>query len=353
MIGRIDEEVKHLDLGCFSLVMATGIVSLAAHFLQISSVSWALFALNIAAYGILGALTAVRARRYLPRIMGELTSHAHGPKGFAIVAATCVLGTQGVLLAGSGVAGLLLWLLGLLFWVGLMYLFWAAVIIGETKPALRDGLAGSWLVAVVATESLSVLGAVIAPMFPGSQERLVFLSLSLYLLGGVQYMLIIGLIFYRLLFSPMTPQEFTPSYWINMGAAAITALAGAILIVHDGHRSALRDIVSFLQGFTLLFWATATWWIPLLVLLEVWRHAHQRFPIAYDREQWNMVFPLGMYGTCTWELQKATGLPFLTTLSTTFVCLALAAWLAVFLGLIHRLYIILFAKQFSNPSEVS
>lgn len=43
------------------------------------------------------------------------------------------------------------------------------------------------------------------------------------------YFVIILLIIYRLLLHPLKPEQFVPPYWINMGAAAITTLAGTSL----------------------------------------------------------------------------------------------------------------------------
>jgi Voltage-dependent anion channel len=57
----------------------------------------------------------------------------------------------------------------------------------------------------------------------------IFVSLCLFLLGGVLYLILISLIVQRWLFEPMRPAQITPSYWINMGAAAIATLAGTRL----------------------------------------------------------------------------------------------------------------------------
>ena len=103
---RIEKGVEDLDLGCFALVMATGIVSIAAHLLQIPLVSWPLFVVNITAYAALAALTAMRLGKYPARIAGEIVSHTHGPRSFAVVAATCVLGSQCLLLTNNRPVGL-------------------------------------------------------------------------------------------------------------------------------------------------------------------------------------------------------------------------------------------------------
>jgi tellurite resistance protein TehA-like permease len=90
---------------------------------------------------------------------------------------------------------------------------------------------------------------------------------------------------------------------------------------------------------TLLFWATATWWIPILFALGVWRHLTRHFPLTYDHGFWAAVFPLGMYTVCTRTMIDALRLPYLDPIADAFVWVALVAWSATFLGLVHRLVV--------------
>ena len=85
------------------------------------------------------------------------------------------------------------------------------------------------------------------------------------------------------------------------------------------------------------FWATATWWIPLLVLIGFWRHVWKAHPVRYEPEHWSMVFPLAMYTAATYQLGSADELRFLRVIPKLFVFIALLAWLLVFVGFLRAI----------------
>ncbi|MCC6499981.1 MAG: tellurite resistance/C4-dicarboxylate transporter family protein [Anaerolineales bacterium] len=327
----------------FALVMATGIVSIAAKLEGMPQIAWALFIANIAFYAILWLLTLNRIFRYFPKVVADLTSHERGHGFLTMVAGTCVLGRQFFVIADNSAVAVFLWLVSVVLWYLLMYVFITAVTIRETKPALENGLSGGWLLIVVSTQSIAVTGASIADHFGAWTEPILFLTLTMFLLGFLLYILVISLIFYRLTFFRLKPEEVAPPYWINMGAMAITTLAGSILILEANHWKIIQDIMPFLKGITLLFWATATWWIPLLIILSIWRHGYKKVPLVYEPSYWGLVFPLGMYTVCTFQLAKALELDFLYLIPRYFIYLALFAWLATFLGLVFQLARKLFA----------
>jgi tellurite resistance protein TehA-like permease len=317
--------------------MATGIVSIAAHLAGLAQVARALLAVNIVAYVTLWALTLLRVGWHPSRVAADLADHDRGPGFFTTVAGTGVLGRQLELLTGDGRVPMALWALAIALWVGLTYVFLTAVIARARKPGPETGASGTWLLLVVATQSIAVLGALLVGRAGAGRDAMILFVLAMYLLGAGLYGIIIAAIFQRLVFLPLSASALAPSYWINMGAVAITTLAGSTLLLEGADWALLRGVRPFVTGLTLLSWATATWWIPLLAGLGVWRHGVERVPLSYDPQYWSLVFPLGMYGVGTLQLARAADLPFLLAVAGAFAWLALAAWAATFVGLLRRL----------------
>ena len=190
----------------------------------------------------------------------------------------------------------------------------------------------------MATQSLAVLSALLAARIgqPWKLE-LNFFALSMWLWGGMLYIWMMSLIFYRYTFFPFSPADLSPPYWINMGAMAISTLAGSLLILNTPHAPFLNSMLPFLKGFTVFYWATGTWWIPMLLVLAVWRHLVRRFPFAYDPMYWGAVFPLGMYAVSTLRMIDALHLPFLAPLPQLMFAIGMLAWCLLFLGQLRAL----------------
>lgn len=315
--------------------MATGIVSIAAFFLNMKGIAWSLFQLNKLSYAILIALWIARLFWFYALFVRDITAFDRGPALFTIVAGTCITGSAFVIFSGNFTAGLSLWMAGTVLWFILLYLFFTRVIVGKTDSPFTEKFDEGWLIYAVGTQSVSLLSALLAPGYPAQQETLLLFALLMYLLGGGLYLLLIVLILYRLLFFSLPVEKLTPLYWISMGAGAITTLSGATLLSNSERWILIKDMMPFLSGLTLSSWAFTSWWIPLLTALYMWRYAHMRFPVAYNVQYWCMVFPLGMYACCTLQVGTVTGLRAFTYISVVFFYIALTVWAATFFGLLR------------------
>lgn len=338
MLHYIKLKIKRLFPAYFAMVMTSGALSIVTYYLGMTTFSYILLLVNTVTYLVLTFLTLLRLIFFFPRLRSDLMSHEKGPGFFTLVAGTCVFGSQIYILTGLTYLSLALWILGILLWVVVMYTFFTSVTIRKTKPKLSKGINGAWLIAAVGTQSVSILGTLLSPEMTAGKEIILFYTLCMYFLGCMLYLNIITLIFYRFTFLRLDFESLTPPYWINMGAVAITTLAGATLILHADEFSLLVEITPFLKGFTLFFWITGTWWIPLLFILTIWRHVFHRFPLTYDPQYWGMAFPLAMYTTSTWQLAKALELPFLSIITYIMIYIAIIIYVLVFVGLLRHLF---------------
>ncbi len=105
----------------FALVMATGIVSLASELLGLHAIAVALFALNLGFYPLLWILSIVRVVRYRDRVRADFVHHGRAVGFFTTVAATCVLGSQCLVIAENVTAAIALWIAGIVLWASLVY----------------------------------------------------------------------------------------------------------------------------------------------------------------------------------------------------------------------------------------
>jgi tellurite resistance protein TehA-like permease len=320
----IDNEIAALYPGSFALVMATGIISNSLFFEGYRAWSDALFAVNLAAYPCLVLFTVLRFGWYSRALWADLINPRLVFSFFTVVAATDVFGI-GINLRGFATVALLMWLFALAVWFVLIYFSFAVLVFLNTAHG-ANVVHGGWLIAIVGTESLVILGTIVAPETGGLSSAVFVLIHMLWGVGLGLYGIFITLFAYRIFFFDVEPDDITPLLWVVMGAAAITANAGSTLLLTEISMPFLSSMRPFIDGVTLIMWAWATWWIPLLLLFGIWKHGICRVPLTYTPMFWSLVFPLGMYALASLRLSLAADFPPLRSISDAMVWIALAAW---------------------------
>lgn len=326
--------IRDLLPSYFALVMATGIVSIASALNGYRGLAEILYALNWVQFSCLAILFILRLVFYRQAFLNDITDHARGAGFFTIIAGACILGNQLVLLRSDFDSAKMFLAGAAALWLILMYTFFSAVTVRRSKPSLEDGINGIWLVSVVATQAVAILGAMVADRCGDLKTLILFGSFSLFCIGTILYFLIITLIFYRLTFFKLVAEQFAPPYWINTGALAITTLSNSFLILKASEWEYLQTISPFLKASAVVFWSMGTWWMPLIVILGIWRHISGQLPLAYHPQYWGMVFPLGMYSVATLRMIEALDFQFLSAIPTVFFYLAIGAWILAFSGMI-------------------
>lgn len=331
----LDRAIAPLYPGYFNVVMATGIVSNGFFLLGQHALSSALLIVALAVYPLMLLALLLRATMYPQRLWADLVDPRLVFTFFTLVAGTDVLGIA-LHLRGRDRIGVWLWLFALVVWVLLSYFSFSVLTFVNSEQG-AEVVHGGWLIAIVGTESLAILGVAVAPRL-GSRENLALVAVyALWGIGIVFYGIFITLFTHRIFFLRLEPPEMGPLFWVVMGAAAIATNAGSTLIAHPPTLPFLRAMRPFVDGTTLVLWAWATWWIPLLLILGVWRHLVRRYPLRYDPAYWNLVFPLGMYSVATYRLSLAADYTPLQSVSRAMIWIAFAAWLVTAAGMLSSL----------------
>lgn len=327
----IRETIEKLPPAYFALVMATGIVSIASHEQGFKVVASALFWFDVAAYGVLWVLTLARLVFAPKTIYSDLSDLRRGAGFFTMPAGTFVLGSDLLILYGETDAALGLWAVGVALWIITMYAYFALAAVKQNKPVLAHGISGVSMVAIVATQGVAVLAVSLAGNGIAS-NTMMQIGLLFFLCGAVLYVMVLALLLQRLLFEPLSPDDLKSSYWVSMGVEAISALAGALLVLHAAASPLVELLKAPIELLTLTFWAMACWWIPLLLLLGFWRYVIKRMPVSYAASYWSMVFPLGMFTVATYVLGGLPHLAWMLNIPIWSVYISLVAWALTAIG---------------------
>ena len=329
--GLVRRAIATLDPGYFAWVMATGIVSIGTDLLGDHLLSEVVLGVTVAAFVGLVLAYAARLLWFGSFVRQSAADPTTAMAYFTVVAGTDVLAVR-LVLAGHPLVAFSLGVGAAAVWVGLTYALPWSIVTAARRPVLGE-INGTWLVWVVATQSLSIVTAAVAPTAPGTWLRaeLPPIAVCLWGLGVMLYLVLIVIIFLRLLVIAVTPAEMGPAYWIAMGATAISVRAAAgILALHGPHATTLVAAMRpFVVGLSVVLWAFGTWWIPLLVLLGIWRYVLRGYPRSYEPRLWNVVFPLGMYTVASFSLGHLPGLGFMASVARIWVWVGVAAWVAV------------------------
>lgn len=306
----------------FAIVMATGIVSVAAtrhdHRVVGDLAGWL-------ATIVFGGLLVAAGCKILSRpdqVRAELNDPGRVFGMFTFVAAACVLSVHW---AGHGwaVAGLIV--AAAVAWVG--FLTATLRVVAHTPlRGLRDHARGGWLLISVATSALAIAAARTAVRW--QRPGLVGVAATLWVLAVLLYLVVATLIVSRARTSTRPTEIATPDGWILMGALAIATLAAATVHHATGVLPALADRRDLAGVVDTVTWWAATGWIPFLAVIHVRvLTSPRRRRQGFVNPWWSAVFPAGMYATASAMVGSELPNRAISTVSDVALWVAYAAWI--------------------------
>jgi tellurite resistance protein TehA-like permease len=348
---RVRTAVEGLTPGYFALVMASGIISVGMHLEGFEALSQVLLAVCAAAFVVLLGLNLWRLLGYRHAMVSDFMDPTRAFGFFTFVAGTNVLGVRlgvdghltatAVLLALSGTA-----------WLVLGYVVpWTAVLSRDERPVVATAN-GTWFIWVVASQSVAAAAATLEPVASTGRRELALLAVVSWSVGVFLYAAAAVFVSLRLMLYDLRPEDLNPPYWVAMGAIAITVLAGA-RIVEMADAPMVHVTRDLIAGLAVVFWAFATWLIPVLVATGWWRHVARRVPLEYEATLWSIIFPLGMYAVAGIYLGAADSLPLVHRIGAVELWVAFAAWLLVLIAMLWHIVrtVVLPAPRLAALSE--
>lgn len=317
--------IANLPPASFSFVMATGIVSTGLDAYGAPLLALILFIVAILGGLVLSVATLLRLSARFGLVLQDIRSPSRTFGFFTIVAAANVVGTHFEMYGWNRTA-ITLAALSAGIWVLLTYTLPTQLLVAERKNAIMTEVNGSWFLWVVGTQSLAVAASMTARV--GGSALMAAVAVGLWGVGVMLYLIVATLVTIRLLTHTVDPASLSPTYWIYMGATAISVLAGSQILQLPPGTPILATTGPVVAGISYILWALGLWWIPLLVVFGIWRHLMRHRPLRYEISLWSIVFPLGMYASASMLFGRVEELHFMVILGSVIIWVALLAWLA-------------------------
>lgn len=335
LTDRVRAAVEGLTPGYFALVMGTGIISIGMELEGYAVISDVLLVTCLVAMVVLAVLNVWRFSHYQQAIASDFMDPRRAFGFFTFVAGANVVAIR-LGMDGHHVAQAVLLFMSGAVWLVLGYVVpWTAVLGREERPVVMNAN-GTWFIWVVASQSVAACSAGLEPVWDGARAELALLAVGSWSVGVFLYAAAGILVALRLMLYPFGPEELTPPYWVSMGALAITVVAGA-RIVEMTDAPVVLATRGLIAGVAVVFWAFATWLIPVLVAAGVWRHFVRRVPLRYEATLWSIIFPLGMYAVAGIYLGQADQLPLVEAIGSGELWVAFVAWVVVFVAMVRNL----------------
>lgn len=290
------------DTRWFTAVMATVMVAFISQLYGFEAITPYFFITGLVIFFSVIVFKTAGIILFFRNSLNELLNPEKNLYLFTIVAAINLVGVCVAKLFHLHATACIFWYIAISFWLAISLSSFSVLFLYRKfeDRKIEDILHGGWFFVTVGTQSTAFLGIVVAEH---AVQHILFIQLfsfALWSIGAILYLTFMVFIFLRLIFYQFSRNAVVTPYWINIGAAALTALTSAILYRHISVTGGpFTDFLSFLKGITLFFWSIGLWWLPFLVILAIRKQAYSNDGLMFTVGYWEVVFSLGLYSYST------------------------------------------------------
>ena len=318
-----------LDARWFTAVMATVMIAFVSQVYGYEAIVPYFFIASLAIFLSVAIFKVIRIILFNKETLNELLNAEKSLYFFTIVGAVNLVGICFAKVFHLYTTAIIFWYVAIGLWLFISLASFSILFLNHKAEdrKIEDVLHGGWFFATLGTQSTALLGIIVAEHAIRHVIFIQLFSFALWSVGASLYLIIMSFIFMRLLFYKVDKDTILSPYWINVAAAAITSVTGAMLYQHiQSVGGPFVDFLQFLKGISLFFWSIGLWWLPFLVILAIRKQTYSDEGLVFTVGYWEVTLALGLYASSTIQLVGLFKGQYLTIFSMCFYVACVVLW---------------------------
>lgn len=318
-----------LNTRWFTAVTATTMIASVSQLYGCKAVSPYLFIAGLVVFLSVAVFMIVRTILFYKETLNELLNPEKTLYFFAVVVAVNIIGVCFSKIFNFYTAANVCWYVAISLWFVISLTSFSILFLHHKSAdrKIEEILHGGWFFVTAGAQSTAFLGVIIADHSISHVVFIQLFSFALWSVGASLYLVFVALIIMRLVFYKFDSNTALSPYWMNAGAAALTALTGAALYQHVNIVGGpFVDFLPFLKGISLFFWSAGLWWLPFLIVLAIRKQVCGGEGVMFTVGYWEIAFVLGLYANSTIQLVSLFRDQYLVIVSMCFYIACIVLW---------------------------
>ena len=193
-----------------------------------------------------------------------------------------------------------------------------------------------WLIPPVSALLIPVLGLSLAVHYAGTLwGELTFYASLLFLgMGGLLFLLMMGVAFTRYIFYALPPAHLAPTLWVGIAPTSILTiialrLTAPVQLYFAASAQAVEVLTLLAKVGGVALWGFALFWVALALLVTL--ETHRKTPLPFALSWWAFIFPMGAFTVASGVLYQAVPVAFFLWIGMAALIGLLGLWLVTLL----------------------